>query len=238
MLLALGMVLIVLPSYGGIGDQSMPHESTKVSTISKSPDLEATYSNKKVNANPTKVRAQTLSIYTVKNTKKVYKKKVYYKVYKKVYFKKVYRYRYYYHGKYHYRYKVVYRYRYKIVYVARTVKAISVKSKTTTSSNKPSQGTSQITAGSVSADGRCSCSLHTDYKIHHCTWLNYCPYCKRYGTLAYTTKGCSEGMFYCKHCDADFCIVHGKEHINKNARYLTKTGKTSSTTPSSATLTN
>ena len=237
MLLALGMVLIVLPSYGGIGDQSTPHESTKVSTISKSPDMEATYSNKKVNA--TKVRAQTLSTYTVSNTKKVYKKKVYKK---KVYFKKVYRYRYYYRGKYYYRYKIVYRYR--IVYVARIVKAVSVKSKPVTSSNQPTQGTSQITAGTVSADGRCSCSLYTEYSIHyHCTWLNYCPYCKKSVILSFTKQGCPEGMFYCRYCDADFCVVHGKAHVNKNAKYLTKPGKTpstttTSTTSASATLTN
>jgi hypothetical protein len=220
MLLALGMVLIVLPSYGGIGDQCTPHDSTKVSTISKSPDLEATYSNKKVNAYQTKVRAQTLSTYTVKKTKTVYIKK-------KVYYKKVYRYRYYYRGKYYYRYKTVYRY--KIVYVAQTVKPVTVTSKPSTTSNPSTQGTSQITAGTVSADGRCSCSLHTDYNIHHCTWLNYCPYCKKYGTLAYTTKGSPEGMFYCTYCDADYCVVHGKEHINTNPKYITPAGQTPST---------
>jgi hypothetical protein len=217
MLLALGMVLIVIPSYGGIGDQSTPHESTKVSTISKSPNMEATYSNNKINAYQTKVRAQTLSTYVV--TKKVY-------ITKKVYYKTVYRYRYYYHGKYYYRYKTVYRY--KIVYVAQTVK-VNVTSKPSTTSTQPTQGNPQITAGTVSADGRCSCSLHTDYNIHHCTWLNYCPYCKRYGTLTYTTNGCPEGMFVCTHCGADFCLVHGKEHINTNPKYLTPAGQTPST---------
>jgi hypothetical protein len=83
-----------------------------------------------------------------------------------------------------------------------------------------------ITSEIVSAEGRCSCSLYTDYNIHRGTYLNYCPYCNKYGTFTYTNQqGCPEGMFYCDMCkggcDADFCIVHGKAHTNINPKFLT-----------------
>ncbi|WP_156314756.1 hypothetical protein [Methanobrevibacter arboriphilus] len=32
-----------------------------------------------------------------------------------------------------------------------------------------------------------------------------------------------EGMWVCTICDADFCLVSGKEHINGSTKYLTKT---------------
>lgn len=83
-----------------------------------------------------------------------------------------------------------------------------------------------ITDEIVSAEARCSCSLYTDYNIHTGTYLNYCPYCHKFGTLTYTNQqGCPEGMFYCDMakggCDADFCIVHGKAHTNINPKFLT-----------------
>jgi hypothetical protein len=78
----------------------------------------------------------------------------------------------------------------------------------------------------VYAEGKCSCSLYTDYNVHTGTYVNYCPYCQKYGTLTYTNQqGCPEGMFYCDMCkggcDADFCIVHGKAHTNTNVKFLT-----------------
>ncbi|MGB9937154.1 MAG: hypothetical protein ACPK7O_05490 [Methanobacterium sp.] len=84
----------------------------------------------------------------------------------------------------------------------------------------------QISSSKVSANSRCSCSLSRDYKVHSGSWLNYCPYCHRKGTLSYTNgQGCPEGMFYCNMakggCDADFCAVHGKAHTYSKSRYLT-----------------
>ncbi len=104
-----------------------------------------------------------------------------------------------------------------------STKAVSASQKTST---KVTQGNPVITADYVEADARCSCSLSTDYNIHHGKYLNYCPHCKKNGVLSYTNaQGCPEGMFYCDvakgGCDADYCIVHGKEHVNNKPAYLT-----------------
>lgn len=33
-------------------------------------------------------------------------------------------------------------------------------------------------------------------------------------------RTCPEGMWPCKTCDADFCLVTGKEHISRSPKYL------------------
>lgn len=72
----------------------------------------------------------------------------------------------------------------------------------------------------VEAKARCSCSLHKDYKEHYSKFKNYCPFCKKYGTITYEEgPSCPEGMWVCKSCDADFCLIHGKSHTSK-AKYL------------------
>lgn len=73
----------------------------------------------------------------------------------------------------------------------------------------------------LSVQGKCSCSLMSDYIKHGAEWVNYCPQCHKYGTLRFTTGGgCPEGMIYCTRCDADFCAVHGKEHVYEGSTYL------------------
>ena len=80
----------------------------------------------------------------------------------------------------------------------------------------------QITKNYVIADGVCSCSLCTDRKHHTRTFVNYCPYCKRYGVLKFEAASYwQEGLWYCTKCDADFCLVHGKEHNDPTKLYLT-----------------
>lgn len=75
--------------------------------------------------------------------------------------------------------------------------------------------------GSISVTAKCSCSLLDDYNLHKAKWINYCPQCHKYGTLKFTRGGgCPEGMLYCTSCDADFCSVHGKEHVYSGATYL------------------
>lgn len=75
--------------------------------------------------------------------------------------------------------------------------------------------------GSISVTAKCSCSLLDDYNLHKAKWINYCPQCHKYGTLKFTRGGgCPEGMLYCTSCDADFCSVHGKEHVYGGATYL------------------
>jgi len=73
----------------------------------------------------------------------------------------------------------------------------------------------------LSVTAKCSCSLYGDYKLHDPAWVNYCPVCHRYGTLIFEkTCDCPEGMIRCTHCDADFCAVHGKEHVYRHPTYL------------------
>ena len=80
----------------------------------------------------------------------------------------------------------------------------------------------QITKEHVTAQGVCSCSLCTDRKHHTRTFINYCPYCKKYGVLNFEQASYwQEGLWYCTHCDADFCLIHGKEHRNPTQAYLT-----------------
>lgn len=99
------------------------------------------------------------------------------------------------------------------------------KTKKSTKSILPNVGATSVTVTSqyVAATARCSCSLHTDYKLHSAQFKNYCPYCKKSAKLKYERgRSCPEGMWVCSNCDADFCLVHGKSHVSK-AKYLTKT---------------
>lgn len=76
-------------------------------------------------------------------------------------------------------------------------------------------------SSSIRVTAKCSCSLLDDYSLHKAKWINYCPQCHKYGTLKFTRGGgCPEGMLYCTNCDADFCSVHGKEHVYGGATYL------------------
>lgn len=73
----------------------------------------------------------------------------------------------------------------------------------------------------IKVTAKCSCSLLEDYNLHTSKWINYCPQCHKYGTLKFTKGGgCPEGMLYCTSCDADFCSVHGKEHVYSRSTYL------------------
>ena len=73
----------------------------------------------------------------------------------------------------------------------------------------------------VSTEAKCSCSMFTDYEVHAQSWVNYCPKCHKYGTLVFEKTGdCPEGMVRCTDCDADYCAVHGKEHVDKGIAYL------------------
>ncbi|MGZ7069564.1 MAG: hypothetical protein ACXVHN_01970 [Methanobacterium sp.] len=73
----------------------------------------------------------------------------------------------------------------------------------------------------ITTRGECSCSLCTSGATFTKSWQNYCPECGKYGTLTYQrTWDSPEGLIWCKSCDADYCAVHGKEHIGYGAKYL------------------
>lgn len=80
----------------------------------------------------------------------------------------------------------------------------------------------KITNDYVKVTAVCSCSLCEDREHHTPVFANYCPYCHSYGVLSYEEAHMwPEGIWYCTQCDADFCLVHGKEHKDPTKAYLT-----------------
>ncbi|MBI5680906.1 MAG: hypothetical protein HZC47_08440 [Methanobacterium sp.] len=195
------MVVCIFPLVGGTENQVAPNSNDKIGLNENKLNVNAGASIKTIKSSKKKVKAKKVTKKVKAATK--YKVKVRYK----------------YKGK--WRTKWVYKY-------VQTYTPVYTPPSSTPSTPKynPVEGNPVITPDTVSADGKCSCSLYTDYNIHHGTYVNYCPHCTKYHTLSYTNQqGCPEGMFYCDMgkggCDADYCIVHGKEHVNGDPKYLT-----------------
>ena len=53
------------------------------------------------------------------------------------------------------------------------------------------------------------------YRLNHKVFKNYCPLCKRSGTLKWNPKHVPEGEITCGACDADYCAVSGKDKAYK-----------------------
>ncbi|MGC9517972.1 MAG: hypothetical protein ACP5C3_09795 [Methanomicrobiales archaeon] len=154
-------------------------------------------------------------------------KKVKYKKYYKKYYKKWYKYR----GRWRYYWKYSWKYKWATKYVK-----VTSSSSNSADSSKYAAKDVTVTDSYVQSTGRCTCSLYEDYNYHTSKFVNYCPYCHKYSTLDYEqgTKVSSsgkvypnpEGMWVCSMtkggCDADFCLVHGKAHVNSGAKYLIK----------------
>lgn len=68
----------------------------------------------------------------------------------------------------------------------------------------------------------CSCGKRYSYRWYTMTYINYCPYCHRYGTLynAHKYQARFEKEITCKRCSSDWCIVCGKEKYSWSRRYL------------------
>lgn len=82
-----------------------------------------------------------------------------------------------------------------------------------------------ITDKYVYSEAKCSCGKGDWYQFNASCFLNYCPRCHKYGILAYEegpeSCTCPEGMWYCTHCDADYCCQCGKEHVIRTKYWLT-----------------
>lgn len=72
-----------------------------------------------------------------------------------------------------------------------------------------------------------SCNCRYKYKWYKKTFVNYCPYCKRYGVLTNLHKYPArfEQEISCRRCKADFCGVCGKEKYSWSHHYLQKIGE-------------
>lgn len=68
----------------------------------------------------------------------------------------------------------------------------------------------------------CSCGRKYSYRWYTRTYVNYCPYCHKYGTLynAHKFQARFEKEITCKKCGSDWCIVCGKEKYSWSKRYL------------------
>lgn len=64
-----------------------------------------------------------------------------------------------------------------------------------------------------------------EYKLTKHTWKNYCPLCKKKGTLTFNPKKTPEGEITCDKskggCDADYCGTSGKDKATKVRGKLT-----------------
>lgn len=68
----------------------------------------------------------------------------------------------------------------------------------------------------------CSCGKRYSYRWYTRTYINYCPYCHRYGTLynAHKIQARFEKEITCRKCGSDWCVVCGKEKYSWSRRYL------------------
>ena len=68
----------------------------------------------------------------------------------------------------------------------------------------------------------CSCGRYSSYTWRTRSYVNYCPYCHRYGTLynAHKYQARFEKEITCRRCSADFCINCGKEKYSWSKKYL------------------
>jgi len=74
----------------------------------------------------------------------------------------------------------------------------------------------------ITMTGKPSCGCNYKYTWHTRSYINYCPYCNKYGVLTNLHKWQSryEQEISCSRCRADFCIVCGKEKYSWSRVYL------------------
>ena len=73
----------------------------------------------------------------------------------------------------------------------------------------------------ISMYAKPSCGCRYSYAYWYCkSFVNYCPYCKKYNALLKNPKGVYEREYTCKFCRADFCAVCGKEKYSWSNVYL------------------
>ena len=116
-----------------------------------------------------------------------------------------------------------------------------VSSSTETSSG--SSGDSVTTSETITVNHMpsCSCCSGTQYQRYTKTWKNYCPHCKKTGTLTDNPKGVYEGEITCSMskggCDADYCGYCGGDKGSKKRCQTYKLTAADSTTTSSTSTT-
>jgi len=57
------------------------------------------------------------------------------------------------------------------------------------------------------------------YRKTQQTYINYCPNCRRYGTLRNNPKHVQDGEITCSRCDCDFCCHCGRDKVGSGGRH-------------------
>lgn len=60
---------------------------------------------------------------------------------------------------------------------------------------------------------------HRKYQWYKKSYINYCPNCKRYGTLRNNPKRVKDGEITCSRCDCDFCVYCGRDKVESGGRH-------------------
>ena len=64
-----------------------------------------------------------------------------------------------------------------------------------------------------------TCWRNVRYHKVKTTYINYCPNCKKYGTLRNNPKHVSDGEITCSKCDCDFCCYCGRDKVGSGGRH-------------------
>lgn len=74
----------------------------------------------------------------------------------------------------------------------------------------------------ITAKPSCGCGKHYSYRWRTRTFVDYCPYCHRYGVLRNVHKPQAkwEQELTCTHCGGDYCGNCGKEKYSWSRYYL------------------
>ena len=76
----------------------------------------------------------------------------------------------------------------------------------------------------VTITAKPSCGCRHSYTWHTRTYVNYCPYCRKYGTLTNLHKRQArfEQEISCRRCSSDWCRKKKKEKYSWSHKYLRK----------------
>lgn len=64
-----------------------------------------------------------------------------------------------------------------------------------------------------------TCWRNVRYHKVKTSYINYCPNCRKYGTLRNNPKHVADGEITCSRCDCDFCCYCGRDKVGSSGRH-------------------
>lgn len=64
-----------------------------------------------------------------------------------------------------------------------------------------------------------TCWRNVRYHKGKTSYINYCPNCRKYGTLRNNPKHVADGEITCSRCDCDFCCYCGRDKVGSCGRH-------------------